>query len=73
MGRLPDETATQAEIDQRVPLLDEIGLDRPSRAEISALLDVFPRDDGECFGLSWTLLHIVESGPDWPIWDALET
>lgn len=73
LGRLPDETSTQAEIDPRATLLDEIGRDRPSRAEISALIDVFPSDEGECFGLSWALLHIIESGPDWPVWDILET
>ena len=73
MGRLPDEaTADQADLDQRVALLDELGLVRPSRDEVLALLPLFPADDNTCFGLAWTLLHIIESSPDWPIWEALD-
>ena len=74
MGQLPDEdTATQREIDQRVPLLDEIGLVPPTLDETISPLDVFLSNDAECFGLSWTLLDIVESGLDWPIWAVLGT
>ena len=73
MGRLPDEdSAGQADLDERVALLDEIGLERPTRDEVLALLPLFPADDNTCFGLAWTLLHIVESSPDWPVWDALD-
>ena len=73
MGPLPDEvSASETEIERRRRLLDEIGLLRPTRAEIEALLGVFPSDDGECFGLSWTLLHIIKIGPDWPVWEALD-
>ena len=73
MGRLPDEdSAEQADLDERVALLDEVGLERLSRDEVLALLPLFPADDNTCFGLAWTLLHIIESSPDWPIWDALD-
>lgn len=73
MGRLPDETLAElSDIDRRSHLLDEIARVQPSRAEIVALLDVFPADDIECLGLSWTLVHIIESRPDWPLWDALD-
>jgi hypothetical protein len=33
-----------------------------SQAEAEALLPVFGSDD--CFGLAWSLLHIVETAPD---------
>ena len=73
MGRLPDEdSAEQADLDERVTLLDEVGLERPSRDEVLVLLPLFPADDNTCFGLAWTLLHIIESSPDWPIWEALD-
>ena len=32
--------------------------------EAKALICVFPVDD--CFGLGWTLLHLVETAPTWP-------
>jgi hypothetical protein len=27
----------------------------------------------ECFGLAWTLLHLIESAPGWPLADVLKT
>ena len=26
----------------------------------------------ECFGLAWTLIHLIESAPNWPLADSLE-
>jgi len=37
--------------------------------EAGALTKLFGPDD--CFGLAWTLLHLVESAPGWPIKDVL--
>jgi hypothetical protein len=34
-----------------------------------ALVKLFGPDD--CFGLAWTLLHIIETAPGWPLSDAL--
>lgn len=28
-------------------------------------------DDSDCFGLAWTLLHLIESTPSWPTREAL--
>ncbi len=47
--------------DVRVPLSDE---------EAKALVKLFGPDD--CFGLAWSLLHLIESAPSWPIADALQ-
>jgi hypothetical protein len=73
MGRLPDEgTAEQSDLDERVALLGEIGRASPTGEEVLALLPLFPADDSTCFGLAWTLLHIIEASPERPIWDALD-
>jgi hypothetical protein len=36
-----------------------------SDSEAEALVGLFGSDN--CFGLSWTLLHLVETAPSWPI------
>ncbi len=37
--------------------------------EARALVKLFGPDD--CFGMAWTLLHIIETAPGWPLYDAL--
>ena len=37
--------------------------------EAIVLLDLFGPDD--CFGLAWTLVHLIETAPDWPLYDHL--
>jgi hypothetical protein len=70
LGPLPSsEAATvptmQAFEDQlskvRTPITDE---------EASALVKLFGPDD--CFGLAWTLLHLIETAPGWPVEVALD-
>jgi hypothetical protein len=41
-----------------------------SNEEARALVRLFGPDD--CFGLAWTLLHLIETAPGWPIEDALD-
>jgi hypothetical protein len=38
--------------------------------EARALSSLFGPDD--CHGLAWTLLHIVETAPNWPLEDVYE-
>jgi hypothetical protein len=47
--------------------------DRPAQDdEAVALLGLLSRsDETSCFGLNWTILHFIESAPNWPIWSAL--
>ena len=60
-GPLPDEDAEEEEIDRRVAQLDEIA--RPvTGEEAGALADCFGPDD--CYGVAWTLLHMIETGPN---------
>ena len=37
--------------------------------EARALVKVFGPDD--CFGLAWSLLHLIETAPSWPIKNAI--
>lgn len=37
--------------------------------EACALVKLFGPDD--CFGLAWTLLHLIETAPGWPVKSAL--
>ncbi|MCA3027947.1 MAG: hypothetical protein ING66_05030 [Rhodocyclaceae bacterium] len=70
LGPLPSSaTATaptmQAFEDQltrvQTPVTDE---------EACALVKLFGPDD--CFGLAWTLLHLIETAPGWPVEGALD-
>jgi hypothetical protein len=38
--------------------------------EARALVKLFGPDD--CFGLAWTLLHLIETAPGWPIESAID-
>jgi len=38
--------------------------------EAGALVTLFGPD--ECFGVAWTLLHLIESAPGWPIKECLK-
>ena len=40
-----------------------------SDIEARNLVRLFGPDD--CFGLAWTLLHLIESAPGWPMQDVL--
>ena len=71
LGPLPDEKTDIADgvIERYEELLHSIA--RPvSRAEAEALVMLFPPNG--CFGLNWTLLHLIETAPSWPLLDAIE-
>ncbi|MBT2487862.1 hypothetical protein J7E96_04805 [Streptomyces sp. ISL-96] len=60
-GPLPDEDGSEEEIGRRVQQLEAIS--RPVTAEEArALVACFGPDD--CYGVAWSLLHIIETGPD---------
>ncbi|MCX4581903.1 hypothetical protein [Streptomyces sp. NBC_01481] len=60
-GPLPDWDASEEEIDRRVAQLHAIS--KPVTAEEArALVDCFGPDD--CFGVAWTLMHLIETGPN---------
>src|SRR5438552_1749537 len=41
-----------------------------SNDEARSLLRLFGPDD--CYGLAWTLLHLIESASGWPLYDCLK-
>ncbi|MFJ9379026.1 hypothetical protein [Streptomyces sp. NPDC101455] len=60
-GPLPDWDASEEEIDRRVRQLDAI--EKPvTGEEARALVACFGPDD--CYGVAWTLLHLIETGPN---------
>ena len=40
-------------------------------AEARVLVWIF--SPGDCFGLDWSLVHLIETAPNWPLSDCLET
>lgn len=72
LGRLPpaDELSPEQaqhyqEVLNRLP-------DSLSGEEAAALVNLLPADETTSFGLAWTLVHAIESSPDWAVWPALE-
>ncbi len=66
MGPLPD-SATAAGDSTRLEGYQRLieGIERPvSDEEAQALAALFGPDD--CFGLAWSLVHLIESSPGWP-------
>lgn len=69
LGPLPSsENPGVAQLEKFQNLLTRI--EQPiSDDEARALVKMFGPDD--CFGLAWTLVHIIETAPGWPLHDAL--
>lgn len=67
LGPLPsefDESVPVEQIAQHQALLEQIP--RPvNDDEAKRLLTAFGNDD--CFGLAWTLLHVIETAPHTPV------
>lgn len=42
-----------------------------SEADAGVLAGLFGDDD--CYGLAWTLIHVIETTPGWPLWELLPT
>jgi hypothetical protein len=63
-GPLPDQgVATEHDLDQRYAMLKMIA-PPVTDEEAIALAESFGPD--ECFGLAWTLLHLIETSPNHP-------
>lgn len=74
MGPLPSEAlADEAYLMQFGDVLEVVVQDTKERPltneEARALVGLFGPDD--CFGGAWTLLHLIESAPGWPIENCL--
>jgi hypothetical protein len=62
LGKLPSETAPPSLIAERELLVRSLAAP-VSLDEAQALATVLGDDD--CFGLAWTLIHLIESAPGW--------
>lgn len=67
LGPLPDEEAAEvARLQAFESALAEV--ERPITGEEAlALLSIFPSGESSCFGLAWSVLHLVETAPGWPL------
>ena len=64
LGPLPDSSADEVAIQTYEDALATITAP-VSNEEARALLGCFGSDD--CFGLAWTLLHLLETAPNHPL------
>ena len=70
MGSLPDcETVTEEQLKRYAGLLSRV-IPPVSNDEARSLVLLFGPDD--YYGLAWTLLHLIESAPGWPLHDCLK-
>jgi hypothetical protein len=70
LGPMPAGTidADPALIDRYADLLGRITCP-VTNEEACALVKLFGPDD--CFGVAWTVLHLIETAPNWPIQECL--
>ena len=69
-GHVPDSNSDVQAIRQWQNALEAITLPVTDE-EAAALTKLLPLTDDDCFGLAWTLVHIVESAPGWPLFKCL--
>ena len=63
-GALPTESASVAEVARCQSLIESIA-PPISLQEAVALVGILGSDD--CFGLAWSIVHLIESAPGWGI------
>jgi hypothetical protein len=70
LGPLPDsDNAQEEQLKVYEDLLKQV-TPPISDDEARVLTGLFGPDD--CFGLAWTVLHLVESAPGWPLQECLK-
>src|SRR6478609_7137409 len=70
LGPFPSHfTATPSQVQAIEEQLSQI-TSPISDEDACALVKLFGPDD--CFGMEWTLLHLIETAPGWPIASALQ-
>lgn len=65
LGPFPDEdSATEDDLKRRGELMEIISIPTTD-GEACALVGLFGPDS--CYEMAWTLLHLIESAPGWPL------
>ncbi|CAN5286182.1 hypothetical protein BH10PLA2_BH10PLA2_10810 [soil metagenome] len=70
LGRLPNSSDSVNSIKAWQLVFEKI---QPpvSDEEARILIKLLPADDDDCFGLAWSLIHLIETSPKWPLKDCL--
>lgn len=71
LGPLPAARVAEASALEAFESLLEQVRTPVSEEEAAALCVLFGPD--ECFGLAWSLVHLIETAPQWPVHTALAT
>ncbi len=69
LGVLPDSLSPDVAKLQKIQALLAKVEQPVSDDDARALVKLFGSD--ECFGLAWTLLHLIETAPGWPLYETL--
>jgi hypothetical protein len=70
LGRLPSEDQAAPETVKQYQSLLAVIQTPVADEEARLLIRLFGPDS--CFGLAWTLVHLVETAPNWPLQDCLQ-
>ncbi len=70
-GSLPSSSSSVERIEEWQSALEKIAAPL-SDEEAKSLVTLFPEDDDDCFGLAWTLIHLIETSPHWPLRECLD-
>jgi len=69
-GALPSSTSAPERINETEELLSKITAPVTDE-EARTLVELLPKDEDSCFGLVWTLIHLIETAPNWPLEECL--
>lgn len=75
LGRIPTDNEADTEPDRadrwEVLIGEMYGEGNVTNGEAAMLVPLLPRDESDSFGVVWTLVHVIESAPGWPLNEAL--
>jgi hypothetical protein len=71
LGPLPDEESIGEDAIRTYQSLIQSISAPVTDQEARVLVSLFGSGDDSCFGLAWTLVHLIESAPGWPLLDCL--
>jgi len=72
LGPLPSENEVSTEQLQTYEKLLKSIHTPISNEEARFLVSLFDKNPDDCFGIAWTILHLIETAPSWPLKDCLE-
>ena len=72
LGPLPASDALDAQFAQRHEEAVEVLPSTPTPEEAAALIELLPPDDPTALSLAWSILHVIETSPAWPMPEELD-